>query len=370
MKDDRIFEPHDLRRGRGQKRIDSAKSRIASFYNDVVFPHLLDPVRQGSNQNIAVIRLPTETDAIFLVKELEALMQQTYKNGRDVEFLVFNSKNKNIPQLGNSSDWLGKEAIDLPANNVPKIAIILNSYLQGFTIPAKNRIAFWHDLYKSNPMNNTASEGQSVGRNFGYPIEGDNGTKILLSSLSYPLFASRKVCEFSRDFYEWCDKNAGLGGEIKNFNTNSHVWTNSSVKKARLSRKSYKVRNHHGGKSREEVEAWWRDNINDRSVNDKIGTTTCEEVNKRDWAREIANDRLGGHLKKGRNSCGLYGIISFKGVVWDPSNDDHIMILKKYPEVDPNSSSYVGDFLYVDCENHISNKTTFTNKTAATKYLK
>lgn len=364
LKDGRIRDPYDLSRGKTPKQQKFAWLRIYQFYSNVLVPNLLKPVVAGSDRNIGVVRIASEADASYLKKTILDLLPEEHKKSFVIQ--IFNSNAKNIPVLGDSPDWLGEAAIDLPANKIPKLAIIINSYAQGFTIPAKNRIAFWHGQYRKNPTSNTAALTQCATRNCGYPVKKQNGETIPLSELKYPLYMHEEVAKHAKEFYDWCAENADPGGLILNYKDCPHFWTNSNLKKKQQTRTDQKVRNCRVGKTAKELRQWWKNYAKDRSDDGDPGITHCAKVIKRNWAHDIANDLLGGQLKKGRNT-GLYGIISFEGVAWDRSNSDHLAILKKYPQVDPDNSTYVGDFLYLDCE--LIGNVPVTNKTAAPKYM-
>lgn len=390
-----------LKKGKSESTVSYLK-RISDFTKDVIFPALLiakDPTSAGYSpeNNIGIIRVDPGPvarkdfyDAIKktvlpspfnkTVEEMiidnqielkEFTSDKTKSVGvpiHNIEFLTKEDKNGNHGYLSE------KKINDSGLNESFKIMFIVGGYLQGYTIEAKNRLAFWFEQSqtkknkkKNNPpgvsWKNTTKPLQSIGRNFGYPIQKSDGTLLSLHNLKYPIYADVEMMRAMADYYDQVEKLYNSGnlntqtlprGYFSNSGTKNIISLNV-IENELLSFKNLKEAKVH----------WGKNNYYSRTTKKVCGVQKSDpgDVNHREVISEWISGGVGGTLKafKANLNSEIYaGVIDFEKWyrdIYQQNDPKHQEVLAKYNDFLKNSFA-AGKFLvYVEAKRFVEEST-------------
>ena len=333
----------------------------------IVIANLIDPIVGNVNKDLGIIRVKNKTEANLLQQAIENRLKETrshLKPQDDYVIQIFNSNNRNIPGLirnGTSMSepgWLQKSDCNESKNRdgVAKIAIIIKGYGQGATLHAKNRIAFWHDQYrtKKQAKKNNCQIIQSNGRNFGYSIDVD-GTMVSLQSLDYPIYTNVKIIKEAAVYYETMDALASTKpGEIGLIEDPLAVpdhWTNSNVKnEEKLKYKPISV-----------SVIGYDASADAKKVHSETGITSAKDNEVNDVVKE-ANAGNWGRFIKGHKRGVYERIFNWSGL--DFVNDHPAIELKDYFLKDHQVDIELTPFVYIEFD-QVTETKVIKNKTFA-----
>ena len=317
------------------------------WIDDIVIDNLIDPISaENVNKDVGIIRVKNKTEANLLQQAIGNRLKETHPHLKPQDnyvIQIFNSNNRNIPGLirkGTSMSepgWLQKSDCNELKNRdgVAKIAIIIKGYGQGATLHAKNRIAFWHDQHrtKKQAKKNNCQIIQSIGRNFGYPVDVD-GTMVSLQSLDYPIYTNVETIVKDAKYYKTMDALASAKpGEIgliedplavPDHFANSNVKNEEKLKYKPISVIGYDAR----ADAKKAHPQTGRISAKDNEVNDVV-----KDVNGGNWGRYIKSHKRGVYE----------AIFNWRGLDFDNKQDaiklsDYFL---KYHQIDIKLTPFV-----------------------------
>lgn len=220
-----------------------ANVAIEKFKNDVLMPELI----LQEKKKIGVLRLESQRQYDYFLSVIKTDKKiQKMIDDNELIIQLFSSHSHALPIKDFNSEennsWLGKASKDVTFKQY-KLAVLIDGFKEGDSLYSKHHIAFWYDSTFCKKINintgllikrkvqhpNSAGAIQSIGRNFGYPVNISENRDIHLSSLSYYIYTDKKCFQEAAKFYETAEKYEDCQQDIS-YDEFNNTWTNSSVK--------------------------------------------------------------------------------------------------------------------------------------------